>query len=150
MMTHLFRPTENTQMTFRRIISLLKRNFGEDGSNERLYLNKVYNVFVKYLREAGSKYFVFVVVAVVLLLVDVFEDSFPFLYPLKASENLKFLDLCREYRKRRLTWNGLSKEELNRQARDLATTLFICKTYQHSRSSTSIVFCNTTRSFDNI
>ena len=82
-MTHLFRPNENTQMTFRRIISLLKPNFTEDGSNERLYQNKVYNIFVKYLREAGSKYFVVVVVVVVavvaLLLVDVFETSFPFL-----------------------------------------------------------------------
>ena len=47
-------------------------------------------MFVKYLREAGSKYFavVVVVVVVVLLLVDAFETSFPFLYPLKASENL--------------------------------------------------------------
>ena len=44
---------------------------------------------MKYLREAGSKYFVVVVVVVVvLLLVDVFEASFLFLYPLKASENL--------------------------------------------------------------
>ena len=66
-MTHLFRPNENTQMTFRRIISLLKPNFAEDGSNERLYQNKVYNIFVKYLREAGSKYFVVAVVVVVLL-----------------------------------------------------------------------------------
>ena len=66
-MTHLFRPNENTQMTFRKIISLLKSNFPEDGSNERLYQNKVYNIFVKYLREAGSKYFVVVVVVVVLL-----------------------------------------------------------------------------------
>ena len=41
-MTHLFRPNENTQMTFRRIISLIKPNFAEDGSNERLYKNKVY------------------------------------------------------------------------------------------------------------
>ena len=74
----------------RRIISLLKPNFAEDGSNERLYQNKVHNIFVKYLREAGSKYFVVVVVVVVvvLLLVDVFEASFLFLYPLKASENL--------------------------------------------------------------
>ena len=47
-------------------------------------------MFVKYLREAGSKYFavVVVVVVVVLLLVDAFETSFLFLYPLKASENL--------------------------------------------------------------
>ena len=85
-MAHLFRPNENTQMTFRRIISLLKPNFTEDGSNERLYQNKVYNIFVKYLREAGSKYFV--VVIVVLLLVDIFKAIFLFLYPLKASENL--------------------------------------------------------------
>ena len=41
-MTHLFRTNENTQMTFRRIISLIKQNFAEDGSNERLYQNKVY------------------------------------------------------------------------------------------------------------
>ena len=37
---------------------------------------------MKYLREAGSKYFVVVVVVVAvvaLLLVDVFETSFPFL-----------------------------------------------------------------------
>ena len=71
------------------MISLLKPNFAEDGSIERLYQNKVYNIFVKYLREAGSKYFVVVVVlVVVLLLVDVFQASFLFLYPLKASENL--------------------------------------------------------------
>ena len=61
-MTHLFRPNENTQMTFRRIVSLLKPNFAEDGSNERLYQNKVYNIFVKYLREAGTKYFIVVIV----------------------------------------------------------------------------------------
>ena len=66
-MTHLFRPNENTQMTFRRIISLLKPNFTEDGSNERLYQNKVYNIFVKYLREASSKYFVVVVVVFVIV-----------------------------------------------------------------------------------
>ena len=71
-MTHLFRPNENTQMTFRRIISLLNPNFAEDGSNERLYQNKVYNIFVEYLREAGSKYFVAIAVVVVLFLVDVF------------------------------------------------------------------------------
>ena len=71
-MTHLFRPNENTQMTFRRIISLLNPNFAEDGSNERLYQNKVYNIFVEHLREAGSKYFVAIAFVVVLLLVDVF------------------------------------------------------------------------------
>ena len=61
-MSHLFRPNENTQMTFRRLVSLLKPVFAEDGSNERTYQNKVYNVFFKYLREAGSKYFQYVLV----------------------------------------------------------------------------------------
>ena len=94
-MTHLLRPKENTQMAFRSIISLLKPNFAEDGSNERLYQNKVYKIFVKYLREAGSKYFVAVAVVVVLLLVDVFEATFYVLHPLKTSENLYFLDPLR-------------------------------------------------------
>ena len=60
-MTDLFRPTENTQMAFKRIISLLKPNFLDKGLSECLYQDKVYNIFVKYLREAGSKYFVAVV-----------------------------------------------------------------------------------------
>ena len=61
-MSHLFRPHENTQMTFRRLVSLLKPVFAEDGSNERTYQNKVYNVFFKYLRDAGSKYFQYILV----------------------------------------------------------------------------------------
>ena len=53
-MSHLFRRNENTQMTFRRLVSLLlKPVFAENGSNERTYQNKVYNIFLKYLREAG-------------------------------------------------------------------------------------------------
>ena len=56
-MSHLFRPNENTQMTFQILVSLLKSVFAEHGSIERTYQNKVYNVFLKYLREAGSKYF---------------------------------------------------------------------------------------------
>ena len=46
-MTPLLRPNENMQMTYRRIISLLKPNFAKDGSNERLYQNKVYNIYKK-------------------------------------------------------------------------------------------------------
>ena len=61
-MSHLFRPNENTQMTFRRLVSLLKPVFAEDGSNERTYQNKVYNVFLKYLREVGSEYFQYILV----------------------------------------------------------------------------------------
>ena len=61
-MSHPFRPNENTQMAFRRLVSLLKPVFAEDGSNEHTYQNKVYNVFFKYLREAGSKYFQYVLV----------------------------------------------------------------------------------------
>ena len=47
-------------MTFRRLVSLLKPAFAEDVSNERTYQNKVYNAFLKYLREAGSKYFQYI------------------------------------------------------------------------------------------
>ena len=61
-MSHLFRPNENTQMTFRGLVSLLKPVFAEDGFNERTYQNKVYNVCLKYLREAGSKYFQYILV----------------------------------------------------------------------------------------
>ena len=61
-MSHLFRPNENTQMTFRRLVSLLKPVFAEDGSNECTYQNKVYNIFLKYLCEAGSKYFQYILV----------------------------------------------------------------------------------------
>ena len=42
---------------FRRLVSSLKPVFVEDDFNERTYQNKVYNVFLKYIREAGSKYF---------------------------------------------------------------------------------------------
>ena len=61
-MSHLFRPNENAQMTFRRLVSLLKPVFAEDGSNERTYQHKVYNVFLKYLREVGSEYFQYILV----------------------------------------------------------------------------------------
>ena len=61
-MSHLFRSNENTQMTFRRLVSLLKPVFAEDGYNERTYQNKVYNVFLKYLREANIKYFQYMLV----------------------------------------------------------------------------------------
>ena len=77
-MIHLFRPNKNTQMTFRRIISLLKPNFAEDGSNKGLYQNKVYTIFMKYLREAVSKYFVVVVVVVLVLLLMCLWPVFSF------------------------------------------------------------------------
>ena len=61
-MLHLFRPNENAQMKFRGLVSLLKPVFAEDGFNERTYQNKVSNVFLKYLREAGSEYFQYILV----------------------------------------------------------------------------------------
>ena len=61
-MLHLFRPNENAQMKFRRLVSLLKPVFAEDGFNERTYQNKLYNVYLKYLREAGSEYFQYILV----------------------------------------------------------------------------------------
>ena len=56
-MSHLFLSNENTQKTFRRLVSLLKPVSTGEGSNECTHQNKVYNVFFKYMREAGSKYF---------------------------------------------------------------------------------------------
>ena len=82
-MSHLFRPNENTQMTFRRLVSLLKPVFAEDGSNERTYQNKVYNVFLKYLREAGSMYFQYTLVDLKekshlkLLIINIYLVRFP-------------------------------------------------------------------------
>ena len=49
-------------MTFRGLVSSLKPVFAEDGSNERTYQNKVYKVFLKYLREAVSEYFQYILV----------------------------------------------------------------------------------------
>ena len=46
-------------MKFQRLVSLLKTVVAEDDFNERIYQNKVYNVFLQYPREAGSKYFQF-------------------------------------------------------------------------------------------
>ena len=40
-MLHLFHPNENTQITFRRLVSLLKMVIAEDDSNERTYQNKM-------------------------------------------------------------------------------------------------------------
>ena len=54
-MTHLFRPRENAKMNFRRIAALLDPKFAEEGTNDRLHQKKVYNLFVKYLREVGGK-----------------------------------------------------------------------------------------------
>ena len=36
-----------------------------------------------------------------------FQANLPLLYPLKTSENLRFSDFFRGYRKETLTWNGL-------------------------------------------
>ena len=59
-MAHIFWPNENMQITFRKLVSLLLPVFVEDGSSECTYQNKVYNIFVKYLREASSKYFQYI------------------------------------------------------------------------------------------
>ena len=61
-MAHIFWPIENMQMTFRELVSLLKPVFVEDGSSDCTYQSKVYNIFLKYLREASSKYFQYILV----------------------------------------------------------------------------------------
>ena len=39
--------------------------------------------------------------------INLFHATGLFLYPLKTSENQRFLDIFRGYRKRPVTWNGL-------------------------------------------
>ena len=41
-----------------------------------------------------------------------FNDTSLFLYPLKTSENLLFLDVFRGYRKKPLSWNGLMRRKI--------------------------------------
>ena len=56
MFLQLFRPSENSQLTRKKLLSLLKPNFAEAGSNERSYQDTIYRKFVKYATEAAGKY----------------------------------------------------------------------------------------------
>ena len=52
---HLFGANEQETLTFKRLSGLLKPVFAEVGTNERKHQSEVYNLFIKYMREAGSK-----------------------------------------------------------------------------------------------
>ena len=53
---YLFRPGATNMLTLRKLISLLKPNFSEVGSNKRKFENEVYTPFSNYLREAASEF----------------------------------------------------------------------------------------------
>lgn len=53
---HLFTPIQPTPITFKKITTLLKPEFAAEGSNRMKAEKKVYSKFLKYLREAASKY----------------------------------------------------------------------------------------------
>ncbi|XP_070581505.1 uncharacterized protein [Ptychodera flava] len=51
---HLLRPNESSALTIKKTISLFSVDFSPEGSNNRMYENKVYSLFLKYLREVAS------------------------------------------------------------------------------------------------
>jgi len=55
---HLFRRNEAPLMTIRKLQFFLKPEFSEDGTNTRKFEGEMYSVFVHYLREAASKWWV--------------------------------------------------------------------------------------------
>ena len=50
----LFRYNQNEKIHFEKLMSLLKANFAENGSNERNHQNEVYGLFINYLKEVGG------------------------------------------------------------------------------------------------
>ena len=51
---HLMRPSQSYQLTRRKLISLLAPSFSDEGSNAKMYEMTVYELFLKYVREANS------------------------------------------------------------------------------------------------
>ncbi|KAJ7385152.1 hypothetical protein OS493_017528 [Desmophyllum pertusum] len=51
---HLLRPGPSQDLTVRIVTNLLKPAFSEEGTNSRKFENEVYELFMKYLRVAGS------------------------------------------------------------------------------------------------
>ena len=52
---YLFHPNQ-VHLTFRKLTSILRPSFSEEGSNKRLFENLTYAAFLKYLREVSSEY----------------------------------------------------------------------------------------------
>lgn len=51
---HLFRNTGTNTMTVKKLVSLLKPKFSEEGSNARKSQKEVFNAFVRYIREVDA------------------------------------------------------------------------------------------------
>lgn len=51
---HLLRPSPGYAITRKKLLNILEPQFSDEGSNDRLFENAVYTVFIKYVREAGS------------------------------------------------------------------------------------------------
>ena len=50
----LFRYNQNEKILFEKLMSLLKANFAENGSNESNHQNEVYGLLINYLKEVGG------------------------------------------------------------------------------------------------
>jgi len=53
---HLLRPNPASILTLRKLTMLLTPSFSPEGSNKKKFETEVYSLFVKYLREAASKF----------------------------------------------------------------------------------------------
>ena len=51
---YLFNPVHGERLSIRKVISLLKPNFSEEGSNSLKFEKEVYALFIKYLREVAG------------------------------------------------------------------------------------------------
>jgi len=56
----LLRATSEADMTFRKLLALLKVNFTEPGSNSRMREDAAYAIFVRYIREVAGLYIILV------------------------------------------------------------------------------------------
>ena len=55
-MIHLLTTTEPVPLTLKMLTNLLTPQFSPEGSNRRKLESAVYSTFIKYMREAASKY----------------------------------------------------------------------------------------------
>ena len=51
---YLFRPSDGTGLSVKKLIHLLAPTFDEEGSNSRKHQKEVYNAFIRYIREVSA------------------------------------------------------------------------------------------------
>lgn len=51
---HLFRPSDASALTVKKLVHLLNPSFSDEGSNARKHQKEVYNAFVRYIREVSA------------------------------------------------------------------------------------------------